>query len=193
MITAFFILAIIALILAVASAATGGRVPIWVAVILLATIATVAHVPKVLLKFVITLGFGLLVLSQLSACACSSAADRNSAACVIQSSIVDCTVDAVTSVVPQFLPVALELVSALTGGGGTLDWAALEKAFVGLGIRDGGCLLAEVQVALAGAGSQESATPIKVRMAASYVQGFVAYRAQRWPGIQFRLPGGRVL
>jgi hypothetical protein len=123
-------------------------------------------------------------------CACGEPSRRNDPLCVVERAVVDCSTDAVTSVVPEFLPVVLALVASLTGADGHVDWTKVEAPLAHLGVRDGLCLLAELEKALEGAGPKgdlESA-----RRLAEAKDGISGIRAHRWPGLRAKLPSGEV-
>lgn len=123
-------------------------------------------------------------------CACGEPSRRNDPLCVVERAVVDCSTDAVTSVVPEFLPVVLALVASLTGADGHVDWAKVEAPLAHLGVRDGLCLLAELEKALEGAGPK--AGPDAVRRLAEVKGGIGAMRAKLWPGLRAKLADGEV-
>lgn len=132
----------------------------------------------------------LALVSVLTGCACSSEAHRNDTVCVIAHDIVDCTESGVIAVAPQFLPVVLALVNQLTGGDGSVDWASVEASLLSLGLRDGGCILAELESQFA---SKPQVTPRSAAQAKGYQAWFAGFRSRHFPaGVKFRLPGGEL-
>lgn len=132
---------------------------------------------------VLLIGF---VITSTTACGvCSQDAHRNDLKCVVVRNIVDCTKDAVVSVVPQFMPLVMELIDRATGGDGEIDWGILSRGLIAIGIRDGGCILAAIEA------QYLQVTPTgparAFRQAESYHNGFRRLRAERWPGVNFKV------
>lgn len=134
----------------------------------------------------------LLVLSLLAlpSCAtCREDAHRNDLACWAQGAVISCAGD---SVVPEVLPLLLQLVAAVTAPDGAVNWATVEGTLVGMGVRDGGCLLAALKDKLDGLKTSAS-SPAARRAWADAAADAAATLASRWPGKRFDLGGGRVV
>ena len=129
----------------------------------------------------------LLLPLVLSSCAtCREDAHRNDLACWAKDKVVDCTTNAV---VPEVLPLLLQLVQAVTSPDGSVNWASVETTVVQMGVRDGGCLLAALQQKLSGL-STSASTPAMRRAASEARTSAEATQRARWPGLTFRLAGG---
>lgn len=128
-----------------------------------------------------------------AACACTTPAQRNDAVCVLERHTVDCTVAEVTAVAPQFLPVLGTLVGFLTGEDGTVDWDRLGTVAAGMGLRDGGCILAELLSDLENPSAGPTAGPKAIRKVKTFRDGFEMLRRTKYGGASFRLPGGKVI
>jgi hypothetical protein len=122
---------------------------------------------------------------------CSEPMRRNSVACVVIRSVVDCTTDSVVSVLPQFLPIVLALVQSLTGADGTVDWDRLGQAFLALGIRDGICILTAIENQYLSETQKPQASPYALRRLETYRAGLRDFREQRWPGVRTTREAGR--
>lgn len=99
--------------------------------------------------------------------------------------VIDCTESSVVAMLPEFEPLVFELLAKLAGSDGQIDWAQAEKALVHLGVRDGGCLLADLQGKLAVLRSAKTAT-----MTEGLGAAIEDYRARRWPGVAFKFANG---
>jgi hypothetical protein len=95
-----------------------------------------------LISIVMGLALGGFFLA-LPGCACwTDASKRNEPACVVAHAIVDCTVEAGKAYGPALVPA---IVGLITGNPGGVDWGAIEKAAEAMGLKDGGCFLAELK------------------------------------------------
>ncbi len=147
------------------------------------------------MKRMIFAAIAFAVVSCAGSCACSNPAHRNDPMCVIVKAVVDCTVDNVKAVSSQFEPVIMALIDAATGIDGTVDWSKVNwaGALVNLGVADGGCILAKMQQNYGTTTQLATASARAARQASSASAWLAAYRAQRWPGVRFKLPGGAEL
>lgn len=128
----------------------------------------------------------LVLLLTLAGCGvCGQAAHRNDPQCVILHDVVDCTTDAVTSTIPQFIPIVMQLIAQATGADGSIDWPKVEASLLGLGVRDGLCILTAIGEQFASAAP--TAGPTAVRRAQSYQAGLAALRAKKWPGVHAKI------
>ena len=130
---------------------------------------------------------GLTVL--LASCACFKPETRNNPECAILNQIVDCTESAVMALAPQFLPIIKQLLAEATGAGGQIDWTRVEKALISIGIKDGGCILAELaKDFLTPPGPNPQAEPPEVMaMKKSFNENYTTFRQKKWPGIKFKV------
>lgn len=132
----------------------------------------------------------LLVIFSLAvpSCICFQPAHRNDPQCAILNQVVDCTEDAVQALLPQFKPMVKQLIAEATGEGGKIDWTQVEKGLGSLGVKDGGCILADVEKDYLNTPSGLAAErPELAAMKASYKDNFETYRARKWPGVKFRV------
>ncbi len=113
--------------------------------------------------------------------------DSNSAACVLERHIVDCTVASVQSLTPQFKPIIAALIEKATGGDGTIDWPSIQASLQGLGVVDGGCILAALENDYL---TKRTASPLQGAKATSYHNGFSELRQKMWPNVRFKLGTG---
>lgn len=132
----------------------------------------------------------LLILFALTlpSCTCFQPAHRNDPGCAVLNQVVDCTEANVEALIPQFKPIVLELIAKATGADGTIDQAALDQSLIALGVKDGGCILADIENDYVNKPTGATALPPReTKMRASYHQTFQDYRAKKWPGIKFKV------
>lgn len=122
------------------------------------------------------LGLGVLFIS---GCQCFQAAHRNDPGCAVVHQIVDCSEATVVALLPELKPLVLSIIQKYTNGDGTVDWVAVGKEVGVLGIKDGGCVLADIQNDYL---TNKTAGP----KAKAYLDGIASYRAQHWPGVKFK-------
>jgi len=85
----------------------------------------------------------LLVSSLLaSGCSCFKPETRNTPGCAILHNIIDCTVDAITGGLAQS---AQAIVAQYINGNASVDWDGLLASLEAAGIKDGGCILAQLE------------------------------------------------
>ena len=91
------------------------------------------------------MGIGLAgFLLALPGCGCwTDQAKANTPACVVAHAVVDCTVSAGKTYGPDFITVIGKLLQGMPVG--QIDWAAIETSAEALGLKDGGCFLAEMK------------------------------------------------
>jgi len=135
--------------------------------------------PKVGILLVLWIG-----AMNLSACACATVEHRNDFTCAVVRNIVDCTEPAVETLVGQFAPVVRALINSFTGSGGDVDWSGASAAIDQFKIKDGGCILAKIAADI---GAKPAAGERGLRQSKTYQEGFAAFRAKRWPGVQFKV------
>lgn len=87
----------------------------------------------------------LLLTLSLAGCACwTDEAKKNTTGCIIAHDIVDCT----TATIKDSLPFFVSIVGGLISGGvdpNNIPWGDIETQAEGMGIKDGGCFLAELK------------------------------------------------
>jgi hypothetical protein len=99
-----------------------------------------------------------------SSCACWQPEHKNDLACVVLHQTLDCTKDAVMSLVPRLLPVVSWVIG---GANGTMDWSQSVKTLEAMGVDASTCTLAQLENDfLVVKGSKEkgltSANPLKL-------------------------------
>jgi hypothetical protein len=134
--------------------------------------------------FLAILSFALL--SQ-AGCTCFQPAHRNDPGCAILNDIVDCTESAVEANVGQFEPVILQLIAKATGADGKIDWTSVDAGLVDVGVKDGGCTLAQIELDYGTPTAKMSASPKIMAAKESYHAGFAEYRSKRWPNVKFKV------
>lgn len=96
------------------------------------------------MKIATLVGF-ILAATALSSCACwTDQAKMNTPACIVAHDIVDCTTSAVESALPYFA----NIIFSLIGGGmdpNNIPWDGIVTQAEAMGIKDGGCFLAELK------------------------------------------------
>jgi len=101
------------------------------------------------------LGIALASIS-LPGCACwTDQAKANDPGCIIAHDIVDCTTSTIKDALPFFAQIVLGLISGGTNPN-NIPWDSIEAQAEGMGIKDGGCFLAELKNLLFGS---PTATP----------------------------------
>jgi len=87
---------------------------------------------------------GFLLVS-LSGCACWTDKEKmNTPACIVAHDVVDCTLSAVEGSIPYFV----NIIGSLINGGmdpNNIPWDDIATQAEAMGIKDGGCLLAELK------------------------------------------------
>lgn len=137
---------------------------------------------KTLFKF----SLFVITLLTLPSCACWKPEHRNDPQCAIIHGIVDCTESSVIALLPQFKPVVQQLIAEATGADGKVDWTVVEKGFGALGVKDGGCILADIEKDYLES-TPPGAPPEQLAARASFKANFDTYRAKKWPGVKFRV------
>lgn len=103
-------------------------------------------------------------LFSLSGCACwTDASKNNTPGCIVAHEIVDCSVGAVESAMPYFV----NIIGGLINGGvdpSNIPWDNIVKQAEAMGIKDGGCFLAELKNQFFGPAAEE---PMRMAMGSS--------------------------
>ena len=120
-----------------------------------------------------------------ASCACFQPEHRNDPQCAIINQVVDCTEGIVKTLGPQFIPVIKQLIADATGQDGAIDWTKVETILASMGVKDGGCILAAIDLDYLQT-SSPTASMIDMNMHKSYHEHFTAYRAKKWPGVKFK-------
>lgn len=84
----------------------------------------------------------LLPLVLLASCACWQPEHRNDKGCAILHSVIDCTKDALTK---QLGRTVSSIIAGFLAGNVSVDWDMLLTRLEEAGIKDGGCILAQIQ------------------------------------------------
>lgn len=117
-------------------------------------------------------------------CACWQPQHRNDPGCAVLHNVVDCSVAEVQAIIPEFKPLVVQLIVEATGADGKIDWTTVEKGLAAFGLKDGGCILADIEKDFLEPALPD-ASPQMLALRASYISNFKTYRAQRWPGVKF--------
>jgi hypothetical protein len=165
---------------------------------------------------VVAVAIGILQLSCGSAANCQDPKNAQSAACVIEGAVVDCTgVSSLASAVAVVQPIVDKLLVSAVQLDGTIAWAGIEGQIISLALQYGTCVIAEIWNfyinggPLPGSGSGSgsgsavgsgsgSATPppptgllAKAKVSsADFTAEFNRIRAQTAPGRSFKTRGG---
>ena len=124
-------------------------------------------------------------------CKCLQPEHRNDPICVVlhtlEGDLIDCTKDAAISTIPQFEPIVIELIAKVTGSDGKIDWPAFEASLGSLGIKDGGCLLADIEKQYIDPSAVKALPPHMMLARQSYRENFATFRQKKWPGVKFKV------
>lgn len=130
----------------------------------------------------------LLLLS--ASCSCFTPATRNTPQCVILNNIIDCSEDVV---IANLGPAVSKIIqSYIAAPNQSPNWTALDAALEAAGIKDGGCIIAQLQADFLGAVKADPAYAASVKDAAV---AFNAYKARHGLSkVQYRVKsGGKVV
>lgn len=117
-------------------------------------------------------------------CACwTDASKKNDIGCVVAHAVVDCSTSAVETDYAPFIQIVTKLIAGNPGG---IDWNQIKQAAEAMGLKDGGCFLAELQNQLF---NNQMVSP---QMATAYQalhDSLSAYKADRLkdPSIKFKI------
>lgn len=81
------------------------------------------------------------LLFTLAGCACWTPEHRNDKGCAILHQIIDCTTD----VIKDLAPSVVGIITGAISGNASPDWDALYTRLEAMGIKDGGCILAQLE------------------------------------------------
>lgn len=132
----------------------------------------------------------ILFLVAVPGCGCFQAEHRNDPVCAILNQVVDCTESSVVANTNQFKPLVQALIAKATGQGGQIDWSQVELALGGIGVKDGGCILADVEkdyLTPANTPQTPMLSPALLAAKASYHENFTVYRNKKWPNVRFKV------
>jgi len=107
------------------------------------------------------LAFAALALGTFVAgCACYTPQARNDKTCIVLHQIIDCTQDAALQ---NLAPLAVAIIGEILNNQQSPNWPAIEARIEGAGIKDGGCILAQLEADFAGrpTADKERATKAK--------------------------------
>jgi hypothetical protein len=131
---------------------------------------------------------------------CKDPKNAQSAACVIEGAVVDCTgVTSLPSAVAVVSPVVDKLVDSATQANGSINWPSIEGQLVNIALQYGMCVLSEIWNQLTGgggagsAGSAGSATLSSSSRRAPLngaAEAFERIRSRVAPGRQFKTLSG---
>jgi len=119
----------------------------------------------------------------LPSCACDAPEKRNTIGCAVLHQVIDCTVDAALS---NLGPAAAAIIAQATSGG-PVNWDNLLASLEGAGIKDGGCLIAQLQndFAIKAASSPQHADNMKAGQSA-----LTRYKIKnKLVGVKYRVKG----
>lgn len=118
---------------------------------------------------------GISLLTTMSGCACwTDATKKDTPACVAEHDVVDCTEGAVEAVLPALAQIVLGFITQ----GIAVDWSAVTVDAENLGLKDGGCLLAEIQQLLDSA--PPSASPALLANRKTFQPAFTAFKTKHF-------------
>lgn len=129
---------------------------------------------------------------------CKDPKNAQSAACVVEGAIVDCTgVSSLPSAVEVVSPIVGKLIGSAAQADGSISWPLIEPQLINLALQYGMCVLAEVWNKLTGgggagsAGSAGSAVLSSRRVSTNgAAAAFERIRARVAPGRQFKTSSG---
>lgn len=128
------------------------------------------------------------ILFFITSCGCFKPETRNDPKCAVINQIVDCTEQAVMQNIMQFKPLVQSLIAAATGQGGQIDWSKVELGLAGIGVKDGGCILADLEKDyLTPATGLQALPPAAMAARASYHENYHSFRAKKWPNVKFKV------
>lgn len=128
-----------------------------------------------------------ILLAPIAGCRCFKPEHRNEPACAVLNQVVDCTESAVVTNIAQFKPLLQQVIALATGQGGQIDWSKVEQALTGMGIKDGGCIMADLEKDFMTPASTPMINQTLAATRASYHDNYKSYRAKRWPNISFKV------
>lgn len=126
----------------------------------------------------------LLLSLSFAGCACwTDASKKNDIGCVVAHAVVDCSTSTVETDYAPFIQIITKL---LAGNPGGIDWNQIKQAAEAMGLKDGGCFLAELQNALF---SNQMVSPQMVAAYQAIQTALTAYKAEKLkdPSVKFRL------
>lgn len=141
--------------------------------------------------------FALLALSALmfalvlgaSGCYCWQSAHRNEPACVVVHQAIDCTEDSVRELAPAVAGVIMTYLS----GTGEPDWAAILARLETLGLRNAGCVLAQVESSFLKPTVGPKLDLVRAARSKDFGDRFLAWKLTHGlTGVKFKLPDGEV-
>lgn len=115
----------------------------------------------------------VLALGTLSSCQCFQPETRNTPACAVLHQIIDCTKDAVLSNLSP--PIAALIRSYLSDPNQTPNWDGLISALEGAGIKDGGCIIAQLMADFV---NKPSSDPMRMVRAKEALSALDRYKAR---------------
>ena len=81
------------------------------------------------------------LLIGMTSCACWTPEHRNDKGCAVLHQIIDCTTD----VIKDLAPSVVGIITNSINGNSSPDWDGLLQRLEGMGIKDGGCILAQLE------------------------------------------------
>jgi hypothetical protein len=123
-----------------------------------------------------------LFVVMLSGCACWSSDAKNSPGCIVAHDVVDCTVDAVKEYAPIFGTILAGIISSGVPAD-QIPWDTIVSQVEALGIKDGGCFLAELKNLLFGA---KGASPAFLTVRKSVGDALNSYKMKKFNTLNVR-------
>ncbi len=121
----------------------------------------------------------------LPGCACwTQDAQKNTTGCIVAHDVVDCTTSGIVSVLPYFASIVGRLIS---GGVSpkNIPWSDIVAQAEAMGIKDGGCFLAELKNLLFPTG-EPTASPELMIMRQSLEDALVSYKMKHFGNNQVK-------
>lgn len=112
----------------------------------------------------------VVALTALPGCGCFTPEKRNEPACAVLHQVIDCTTDALKNIGPV---VAAMIRTYVSDPNQTPNWDGLIGALEGAGIKDGGCIVAQLMADFIG---KPSADPMRMVRAKEALSAFERYK-----------------
>jgi hypothetical protein len=133
------------------------------------------------------LGIAIASLT-LTSCSCwTDQAKANDPGCIIAHDVVDCTTGAVEGALPYFASIVMGLITGGTDPN-NIPWDNIETQAESMGVKDGGCFLAELQNLIFG---KPSASPTMLAARREVSSRLSAYKQKHFGNttVKFKIKG----
>lgn len=120
-------------------------------------------------------------------CYCWQASHRNEPACVVVHQVIDCTVDTAKDLTPAVAGIVMTYLQGTTEP----DWAALLLRLESMGLRDAGCVLAQVENDFMRPSVGPKLDLARAARSKDFGDRFLAWKLTHGlTGVKFKLPDG---